>query len=272
MRTVLVSTSLLFLSLTVPAQKSIAGLVNAEKAFAVFTASHTIREGFLRYMDTSGVIFQHATPVNALETYRKQKAGTGILNWSPEFAVISASGDMGITTGPYEYKTSSSDSVPSHGSFSSVWQINKEGLWKNMVDLGTSYQAAVKEVKDVHQVVLTTSEPEGSTYEELLAMDQALNSIIHKKNTVALASFFPEDSRLNRDNYAPVIGTQAVVSGLGDFGRQAILIPIKGAIAESKDLAWFYGSVISGTRKENYLRVWVLRNGKWSVIFQTIKG
>jgi hypothetical protein len=264
--------STLLLSLTVPAQKSIAGLVNAEKEFAGFTASHTIREGFLKYMDTSGVVFQHANPVNALDLYRKQKAGSGILNWAPEFAVISASGDMGITTGPYEFKTTAVDSAPVRGSFSSVWQINKEGVWKNMVDLGTSYQVPPLEVRDVQQVVLPVSQSGGSTYEELLAMDQALNSIIHKKNTVALATFFPRDSRLNRDNYAPVTGTQAVVSGLGDFGRQAVLIPLKGAMSESKDLAWFYGSVISGSRKENYLRVWVLRNGKWSVIFQTIKG
>jgi len=272
MRNILFSTTLLFLSLTVPAQRSIAGLVNAEKEFAGFTASHTIKEGFLKYMDTLGVVFQHATPVNALETYRKQKAGSGILNWAPEFAVISAAGDMGITTGPYEFKTTAVDSAPSYGSFSSVWQINKEGIWKNMVDLGTSFQLASATVTDVKQIVLPALQPEGSTYEELLAMDQALNSVIHKKNIVALADFFPEDSRLNRDNYTPVTGTQAVVSGLGDFGRQAVLIPIKGAISESKDLAWFYGSVISGSRKENYLRVWVLRNGKWKVIFQTIKG
>ncbi len=272
MRNLLFSATLLLLSLTVPAQRSIAGLVNAEKEFAGFTASHTIREGFLKFMDTSGVVFQHANPVNAIDVYRKQKAGAGILNWAPEFAVISAAGDMGITTGPYEFRTTPVDSAPSHGNFSSVWQINKDGIWKNMVDLGTSYQAIPQDIKEIRQVVLPLAQSEGGTYEELLAMDQALNSIIHKKNTVALATFFPEDSRLNRDNYAPVSGTNAVVCGLGDFGRQAVLIPIKGAMSESKDLAWFYGSVISGSRKENYLRVWVLRNGKWSVIFQTIKG
>ncbi len=261
----------MLMSTIVSAQKGMSGLVNAERGFASFTASHSIKEGFLKYMDSTGIVFQHAKPVNAIRAYQEQKAGTGILNWRPEFAVISASGDMGITTGPYEYKPSATDSVSGRGSFSSVWQINAEGVWKNMVDLGTTYSQIPAAAKEVHQVILPEEQP-GSTYEELLAMEQHLNSIIHKKNLAALKAYFPEDSRLNRDNHAPLTGTEAVVAGLEDFGRTAVLIPVTGNLSESKDLAWFYGTVISGARKENYLRVWIFRNGKWRVIVQTIKG
>lgn len=265
-------TAIVLFTTAASAQKGISGLVNAERGFANFTASHSIKEGFLKYMDSAGIVFQRANPVNARQVYQQQKAGTAILNWRPEFAVISASGDMGITTGPYEFKPGVADSVSGRGSFSSVWQINKEGVWKNMVDLGTSYHVTPAPVNDVHQVVLAEEQPVGSTYEEVLAMEQKLNSLIQKKNIVALREYFPEDSRLNRDNYTPLTGTRAVVSGLEDFARTTVLVPITGNLAESKDLAWFYGTVISGTRKENYLRVWILRKGKWSVIVQTIKG
>jgi hypothetical protein len=81
-------------------QKNIKGLINAEKQFAWFTASHTVKEGFMNYMDSAGIIFKNGAGVNALDNYRKQNAGPGILNWEPAFAVISASGDMGATTGP----------------------------------------------------------------------------------------------------------------------------------------------------------------------------
>lgn len=103
-RSILLTGTFLILSIFAFAQKGIIGLVNAETQFALFTASYTVKEGFLIYMDSAGVIFRQGNEMNAWEAYQKQKAGRGMLSWEPAFAVISASGDLGATTGPYEFR------------------------------------------------------------------------------------------------------------------------------------------------------------------------
>jgi hypothetical protein len=84
-------------------QGNIKGLVNAEKAFASFTETHTIRDGFLKYLDSNGIIFRQGVAVNGIESFQKQKPGPAILSWEPSFAVISAWGDLGITTGTFSH-------------------------------------------------------------------------------------------------------------------------------------------------------------------------
>ncbi|MCW3087544.1 MAG: hypothetical protein JWQ78_930, partial [Sediminibacterium sp.] len=39
-------------------------MVNAEKKFAAFTVAHTIREGFLKYMDSAGLVFRQGNELN----------------------------------------------------------------------------------------------------------------------------------------------------------------------------------------------------------------
>ena len=80
-RSILLTGTFLVLAFFAYAQKGIKGLVNAENQFAFFTASHTVKEGFLNYMDSTGVIFRQGNEMNAREAYQKQKAGPGILSW-----------------------------------------------------------------------------------------------------------------------------------------------------------------------------------------------
>lgn len=253
-------------------QKGIKGLINAEKAFASFTASHTIREGFLQYMDSAGVIFRQGYAVNALDTYQKQKPGTAILSWEPEFAVISASGDIGVTTGPYKIRPQTlPDTTVGRGSFSSVWQINKKGEWKNLADLGTSYSSPYPAVRKVKGISLPKTKNVNSTYDEVWQIDKKFNMAVQEKNTAILTSHISTDSWLNIDGQVPVVGAKQIQTALQNIPDGLILISQAGYLSSAKDLVYIYGTVINGLKKENYLRVWIYRNKQWQVILQTIK-
>ena len=160
------------------AQKGIKGLVNAENQFAFFTASHTVKEGFLNYMDSTGVIFRQGNEMNAWEAYQKQKAGQGILSWEPAFAVISASGDLGTTTGPYEFRPKAGDTVVGRGIYTSIWHFNQRGEWKNLVDLGVSYSMAYPFIQQVKEISLPKIKSPGPGYEEVLLLDKKFNTAI----------------------------------------------------------------------------------------------
>ncbi len=254
-------------------QKGIKGLIDAEKAFAAFTSTHTIKEGFLQYMDSAGIIFRQGKPTPALDFYQQQKAGTAILTWEPAFAVVSASGDFGITTGPYEVRaTSLQDTVIARGSFSSVWQINKQGAWKNLADLGVSYKTILPAVKQVQEIVLPPAASTGGVaFEEVLALDKKFNAALKEKNSGALLMYTPLDSWLNMEGEKPINGDKMIGNVLMHIPETVSLESIGGNISVTDDMAYVYGSVINGTKKENYLRVWINRNKKWHVIMQTIK-
>jgi hypothetical protein len=264
---------LLLSAVTAFPQKGIKGLVDAEKAFASFTTSNTIKEGFLRFMDSTGIIFRQGKAVNAWEAYRQQNAGTAILSWEPAFAAISASGDFGITTGPYELRNPSlQDSVIARGTFSSVWQINKQGIWKNLADLGTAYKKKHLLVKQVHQIELPAgTAPPSIGFEEVFTLDKKFNAVLAEKNNTSLSQWLPVDSWLNMEGELPVVGDKLIMNILTHIPDTVLFDSEAGNISAAGDMAYVYGSVTNANKKENYLRVWIKRNNKWQVILQTIK-
>lgn len=255
------------------AQKGIRGMVKAEQAFASFTASHTIREGFLQFMDSNGVVFNNGVSLNALEVYQQAKAGKTILSWKPVFAVMSFSGDLGVTSGPFEVRSSSlKDPVSGRGSFSSVWRMNKEGFWKNLVDLGISYQANYTVPKRIQEItLLPPKETHVTGLGDILELDRQFNSSIREKNLAKLLSLIPSDSWLNMKGETPFSGEKLITNVLLHIPEGIELTPISGGISLAGDLAYVYGSVVNHSTKENYLRVWINRNNEWQVILQTIK-
>jgi hypothetical protein len=262
----------LFCHVKAGAQKGIKGLINAEKQFAWFTATHTVKEGFLSYMDSMGIIFRQGNDVNALEAYKKQPASTGILNWTPAFAVISSSGDMGVTTGPYEFMAKSMQDTPvGRGSFCSIWQINKAGEWKNMADLGTSYKQAAPPVHQVKEVVQPRQVTENVLFEDILVIDKKFNTALQQKNMGLWMQYIASDSWLNIDGELPAMGMLQIADALQKFPVSVQITSKAGNISSAKDFAFVYGTVVNGATRNNYLRVWIYRNKQWQVIVQTLK-
>jgi hypothetical protein len=266
-------TVFLLSTLTAFPQKGIKGLVDAEKAFASFTTANTVKEGFLKYMDSNGVIFRQGKAVNAWEAYQQQNTGTAILSWEPSFAIISASGDFGVTTGPYERRSGSlQDTVIARGSFSSVWKINKQGVWKNLADLGTSYKKKHPLVKQVLQIELPAGTAAPSiNFEEVFTLDKKFNTVFAEKNIASLSQWLPVDSWLNMEGELPVVGDKLIMNIFAHIPATVLFDSETGNISAAGDMAYIYGSVTNANKKENYLRVWIKRNNKWQVILQTIK-
>ncbi len=67
------------------------------------------------------------------------KAGNK-LTWTPEFADMAASGDLGYTYGTYVFTSTDKDGKPvaEHGKYTSIWKKQKDGSWKVVLDMGNS--------------------------------------------------------------------------------------------------------------------------------------
>jgi len=56
--------------------------------------------------------------------------------WSPDTAVVAASGDLGYTLGRYAIRDEAGDTT-ARGHYVTVWQKQPDGSWKIAVDIGT---------------------------------------------------------------------------------------------------------------------------------------
>jgi hypothetical protein len=131
--------ALLSLGLQPTFSPALQSLIDAEKNFAQTSVDQNIKSAFLGSLDDNGIVFKNGEPVNGLQNWEAEAENDGYLFWWPVFADISASQDLGYTTGPAVFGESRTNPEPIGGIYySSVWRNNKGGIWKVVVDLGSS--------------------------------------------------------------------------------------------------------------------------------------
>src|SRR5207247_10493376 len=86
-------------------------IAEAERAFAKAAATKGTRDAFLEFLADDGIIFQPG-PVNAKKFWGERPSRRGLLSWEPIFSDVSRAGDLGYTTGPWEFRPNGPDDQP----------------------------------------------------------------------------------------------------------------------------------------------------------------
>ena len=62
------------------------------------------------------------------------------LTWTPVYADIAASGDLGYTYGTFEFRSKDKDGkvTVEYGKYVSIWRKQNDGSWKVVMDMGNS--------------------------------------------------------------------------------------------------------------------------------------
>ena len=115
-------------------------LVAAERGFAVLSVEKGMKTAFLTYLASDGVIFRPG-PVNGRSVWEKRPEPQATLVWEPSFAEVAGAGDMGWTTGPWEFRPAPERKLPTgYGHFVTVWKRVGDGNWRAAVDIGISHE------------------------------------------------------------------------------------------------------------------------------------
>jgi ketosteroid isomerase-like protein len=272
--------------------RSLAPVVEAEHEFAQHSINHGMKEAFLRYAAPDGVIVNQRGPVNAIETWsQRNPAPTGLLTWWPVYADVSAAGDMGWTTGPYEFREKPTDAKPADtGHFFTVWRRQADGSWKFVLDLGIRHPAPVKPETvlryppslvrrngDADAGFDVTGSALSAAQQSLLEAERAFSADSSRKGArAALLARADETLRMYRQNTFPVVGREVVARTLKVDSELVNWSPLKSDVAVSGDMGYAYGTyeLMSGGRaaeRGNYARVWKRqRGGAWRVVFQVV--
>ena len=260
-------------------------LVEAERTFARASIDKGIRASFIENLADDAVLFR-PRPVAGKKWMEDHPAPTGVLTWQPIFADVSRAGDMGYTTGPWEFREKSLEDKPvAHGQFVTIWKRQADGAWKVAVDLGIRNPPPTSPAPEVQspagnqnskKLKLKTDTDAERT--ALLKIEDEFSKHLAAKKTVdAFFSYFADDVRLFRMNAFPAIGREAARTMLAGKPGELSWQPTKAEVSRSGDLGYSYGAYEFKTgdgktaESGNYLRIWKRQDGgKWKVVLDLL--
>src|SRR5580765_6563956 len=118
-------------------------LADTERAFSALSVEKGMKEAFLHYLAADGLVFRPG-PVNGRKVWEARTNPRGTLIWEPTFAEVAGNGDLGFTSGPWEYRPPEGGDV-SYGHFVTVWARpiewvpDEEMVWRVAAELGISH-------------------------------------------------------------------------------------------------------------------------------------
>jgi ketosteroid isomerase-like protein len=288
----LLTASFLILVTAAAAQTPEAGaplksLVETEQAFSQAAADKSTREAFLSFIADDGILFRPKA-VNGKQWLIKHPTPASekrpLLAWQPVFADVSLAGDLGYTTGPWEYKEDIKDEKPvAYGDFVTVWKRQPDGSWKFAVDLGISHPESSGPLNVWKISDESSSGPARSIkniYQERERMALFKRDLEFSDSALALGfvkaflKYAATDVRLFRDKSAPFVGKQAAGAALAAKNEKVTWQTTGEDVSRSGDLGYTYGLYEARSddsekkliERGNYLRIWKKQNGVLRVV------
>ena len=267
MRKFFLASQVIFLCSISFAQKSIDGLINAEKSFAAYSVAHGTKEAFLKFADSAGIVFDQGKAVNAIEVWTKREKRPGVLNWRPYLVEISSSNDFGYTTGPWEFKLN--DSIVARGQFVTVWHINSNGEWKFLADLGTGNLPIVSKIKLSKITAKKIVGP--SSPDSLLNVEQQFINTYKENKSTAYFKYLSKHSVLKRNGQFDSGGKLKQSETIMQTPSAIEFTIIGSGIASSGDLAYVYGNTAINNKQENFLHIWRNEKNGWKIALEVLR-
>ena len=270
---------------SVPAQNRrsvdpLTAMVATERAFSRMSEEKGIRESFTEFIADDGILFRPRAVFGKkwmLENPMPPSTTRPLLVWQPTFAGISRAGDLGYTTGPWQFKNDIKDAkFSAFGNFMTVWKKQADGKWKFVVDLGVSNPEPKK------PSLLTYGEPASGRFtrdaakgrSDLVNTERDFSQASAKRGAVeAFLAYASSDVRVFRNQKVPFIGRKAAVAGWTPLTIEWTWTTQSADVSQSGDVGYSYGlyemrdkAANSITETGNYMRVWKRVKGAWKLI------
>jgi ketosteroid isomerase-like protein len=222
-------------------------LVTSERAFAAMSVEKGVREAFLTFLSEDGLIFRPLAQ-NGRKAWESRGPVPVTLVWEPAYAEVSAAGDLGFTTGPWELRPHDPERRVGHGHYVSVWQKQPDGQWRVVLDIGTSHGPPAQGVEDVEFVAGPSHAdwlPGRAPSLPLPNLAEVEQEYAKEAGEHGLAAAFRKraarDVRFYRDGELPRAGAASARRALGTRPGTTTWAPEGTRVAVSGDLGYTYG-------------------------------
>jgi len=258
-------------------------MVETEQAFSKTAEVKNTRDAFMEFIADDGLLFR-PTAVNGKKWMNEHPVPPSdkhpLLAWQPVFAQMAIAGDLGFTTGPWEFKADIKDAKPAgYGHFVTLWKKQPDGRWRFVVDLGISHPESGGP--------LNIWKPEGLTKKQKFKgvdVEKAKGFLVQRDGLYADAvaklglsrafrTYARKDARLYLPDHLPYIGLEAAMAYLeqGKGTTEVSYHPVSGDVSRSGDLGYTHGTYEKKdtdkiTEHGNYLRIWQKQSNTWRIV------
>ncbi|HKB65603.1 MAG TPA: DUF4440 domain-containing protein [Pyrinomonadaceae bacterium] len=266
-------------------KSALQAMVDTERAFAKMSEDQGTRPAFVAFIADDGILFRPRA-VKGKQWFAEHPAPQSdkrpLLSWYPAMAGMARAGDLGYTTGPWEFKPDIHDAKSvAWGHFLTVWKRQADGSWKFAIDLGISnpQPAQFEGPWELPPGFRTPKPVKGnltSSNSALLRRDREFSEAALKRGArAAFADYAMPEVRIYREGKFPLIGKDMAPAVLPDSSSVWSWEPAAGEVSASDDLGYTYGTYqISGDElgakiieSGNYFRIWKKDKGAWKVLF-----
>jgi ketosteroid isomerase-like protein len=258
-------------------------LVETERAFAKMSVDRNHREAFLAYFGDDGVLMRPgATNAKAWINEHAQWGTKGLLTWDPSFGAVSETGDLGYTTGPWEYRTERSlDAKPvAWGYFITVWTQTPDG-WRVAFDQGSSNPEPTEKVEPFHPkyarpaIIDSLLPPDTAKMrDDLMKADADFRRAVADGGaSKAYAAALDDKGRVHRADKFPALGKKAALAVVATDPTGLTFEATGGDTSTWGDLGYVYGTVSkAGADPGDFLRIWRkdLFRGRWRIVLDLL--
>ena len=252
-------------------------LVDAEHVFAKDVAAHGIRAGFLAHLAPTGVVFAPG-PVNGRKLYTARNPNAARLTWEPTVAVMSGAGDLGWTTGPWEWRSDSSRTrAQATGSFVTLWRRQPDGAFMAVLDMGVSHAPAAPAVPALEARTLTAVPGSRGSLSARHGLWKADADYATLASTQGLAAALGKDAaplvRALNDDGLPLVGHDAVRDSAAARHPQGHMKSLAQFVSDGGDLGYTFGTFVEGAAaapdSSYFLHIWERAPGRpWQLALE----
>ena len=260
-------------------------MVETERAFSRMSEEKGTREAFAEFIAEDGILFRPTAVFGKkwMQEHPLPPSTTrALLRWQPIFAAVSRAGDLGYTTGPWQFKQDIKDAKPAaFGNFMTVWKKQPDGVWRFALDLGISNP----EPKASTPMWEPVNNQEGNGSFKRIDLETARSALLNVDREFSKASadqgareafllYAAKDVRLFRNDHFPFVGKTAAADALAPIKAEWTWTPSFAGVSVSGDMGYSYGiyelreksGAGSVSEKGNYARVWKKVDGSWKLV------
>ena len=248
-----------------------ASLAAAETAFAAHSVREGMRSAFIAHFAPDGVFIREGW--TGARAYLEPRPDPPIvLDWRPAYVLVAASGELGLSTGPWKLTGKAKpDAPPGFGQFISIWRRDASGPWKVVADLGISHPAA--DLWDRPLESRTVAASADATAGGLAAAEKRFAEDARRSGLrAAYASHASDNLRMYRNAKAPALGKREAIAMVEEPVRPIAWTLERMDTARSADFAYALGryAVADEAVSGYFLRVWVREDDRWRIALDIV--
>jgi len=256
-----------------PPRDAAQSLAAAETGFAAQSVREDMRAAFLAHFADDGLFVRDGW-TQARAWLASRPAPPIVLDWRPVYVEVAASGELGMSTGPWRMtRKAEPQAPPSYGQFVSVWKRAPGGPWKVAVDLGISHPQGTLWNEPLHARVTSATSGGGSLEDAEAAF---ASDCARRGERAAYGTHGSARLRRYREGAAPEAALAAALAS-PTMGEAKLAWTARHVeVARSADFGYVIGSYAAAEASASvlgqYLRVWRREDTGWKIVLDVVNA